>query len=316
MGLSSSLISIGGALSGMFGGGGASSVQLPPMYNFQNMPGADSGAYSGIQNLGPYTNMASSAMPFAQSTFGNLYNNPFSTPLQSGGGVAGALGQNAGLNAYGAGGNLMPYAQSLLTTGFDPQQALYSRTAQQTTDQTRAGLEARGIDNTPYGAGVEGQTMANFNIDWQNAQLQRQLQAGQGASGLYGAGQTLQNQGVQEYLQASAYPYATYAQIGQGQNQALSSLLGLGQNAQGIANVPIQDYLGYLGAGTSQQGANNQTAQLALNQQNQAFNQNMQYGRALGAGLYGLGNTTGYGFNGSAPGTGYMPGYGTYPMFA
>src|SRR5258708_23118892 len=104
--------------------------------------------------------------------------------MQQGAGVASGLGQNAAMGAYGAGGQLMgagqqllPWGQQIMNTGFDPQQALYHRTQQQTQDQTRAGLEARGLDSSPYGAGVEGQTMANFNIDWQNQQLQRQAPA-------------------------------------------------------------------------------------------------------------------------------------------
>src|SRR5258708_36165262 len=111
--------------------------------------------------------------------------------MQQGAGVASGLGQNAAMGAYGAGGQLMgagqqllPWGQQIMNTGFDPQQALYHRTQQQTQDQTRAGLEARGLDSSPYGAGVEGQTMANFNIDWQNQQLQRHAAAAGAARGL------------------------------------------------------------------------------------------------------------------------------------
>src|SRR5258708_10034458 len=197
MGFTSGLIGAGGALAGLFGGGGASSVPLPPTFNMPNMGGAANSAYGGIGNLGQYTSMASSAMPYAQNTFQNLYNNPYAGGMQQGAGVASGLGQNAAMGAYGAGGQLMgagqqllPWGQQIMNTGFDPQQALYHRTQQQTQDQTRAGLEARGLDSSPYGAGVEGQTMANFNIDWQNQQLQRQAAAAGAAGGLYGqAGQ-------------------------------------------------------------------------------------------------------------------------------
>jgi hypothetical protein len=72
----------------------------------------------------------------------------------------------------------------LIQQSFDPQQALYNRTVQQTQEQTRAGLEARGLDMSPYGAGVESSALSNFNIDWQNSQLQRELAGAQGVGGL------------------------------------------------------------------------------------------------------------------------------------
>jgi hypothetical protein len=74
----------------------------------------------------------------------------------------------------------------IMQQAFDPQQALYNRTVQQTQEQTRAGLEARGLDMSPYGAGVEGSALSNFNIDWQNNQLQRMLQGASGVGGLAG----------------------------------------------------------------------------------------------------------------------------------
>lgn len=68
------------------------------------------------------------------------------------------------------------YATRVLDTAFDPQNALYNRTAQQLQDQIRAGQASRGITQSPYGANLESQGMSNFNIDWQNQQLGRQAQ--------------------------------------------------------------------------------------------------------------------------------------------
>lgn len=73
---------------------------------------------------------------------------------------------------------------------FDPQGALYDRTLQRVTDQERAGQSARGLAMSPYGAGLEGQTLSNFNIDWENSMLARQLQAAnllKGSMGMQGA---------------------------------------------------------------------------------------------------------------------------------
>lgn len=303
MGLTSGLIGLGGAAAGLFGGGGAGNVQLPPQFNMPNMGGAASNAFSGIQNLGQYTNLASSSMPFAQNTFQNLYNNPYAGGFQGAAGQAAGMGQNAAVGAYGGGANLMgagqnllPGAQQIMNTAFDPQQALYNRTLAQTTDQTRAGLETRGLATTPYGAGVEAGALNNFNIDWQNQQLQRQALGANAAGGLVGAGGNainmgagIMNQAPGQYLQASAYPYSTFSQIGGGQNQALQNYLGFGQQAQGIANAPVTDYLSYLQTGNSANQVANQQAQLALNQQQQQFQQNMLYGQMLGGSMYGIG---------------------------
>jgi len=278
-----------------------------------NMTGAATGAYGGIGNLSPLTNEGYNALPYAESLFNQMYGNQYAAGAQSGAGVASGMGMGAATGAYGAGNALMgagvsalPYGQQIMNTAFDPQQALYARTAQQTTDQTRAGLEARGMDNTPYGAGIEGQTMANFNIDWQNAQLQRQIQGAggynnilQGGGNAINTGAGVSNAAAGQYLNASGMPYATNIGIGQNQQGAINNLIGTGQAGANLANVSIQDYLAYIQGGTQQQQANNQTAQLGLNQSQMAFNQNMGYGGALGGGMAALGK--GWGNTSTSP---------------
>lgn len=131
---------------------------------------------------------------------------------------------------------------AILNQGLDPQQALYNRTQNQVEQQTRAGLEARGVNSTPYGASVEGGNMSNFNIDWQNAQLQRMMQAIQGGATAYGSGGNAIAGG--EGLAAGVpQNMATYAgnlqQLGmnttlpdQWQAGAYSNLFGTGSTAQ------------------------------------------------------------------------------------
>jgi hypothetical protein len=93
----------------------------------------------------------------------------------------GYAGLELGLNAPLAGAE-----SSILQSGMDPRGALYNRTQQQVTDQQNAVNSLSGVGTSPYGAGVTGQAQQNFNIDWQNQQLQRQIAAGQAASGLSG----------------------------------------------------------------------------------------------------------------------------------
>lgn len=91
----------------------------------------------------------------------------------------------------------LQYGQQIMQTAMDPQKALYDRTQQQLQEQIRAGLAARGINTSGVGAGIENKGMSDFNIDWQNQQLGRQV-AGAGAyTGLAGLAQNIANQGFQ-----------------------------------------------------------------------------------------------------------------------
>lgn len=196
-----------------------------------------------------------------------------------------------------------------LNTAFDPQQSLYDRTLQQTQEQTRAGLEARGMDMTPYGAGVEGDQLRNFNIDWQNTQLQRQGQGAQNAaalaqtaSGLGSTGAGILGQGVQNQAQLAKAGEGVLAQntlaagmvpdIAQAglsaQQGALSSLQGGAISAYAQPQQGIQDYLSYLQAATGQNSVNANIYGSQLNAANQAQANSNSMGLGLLSGIGGL----------------------------
>jgi hypothetical protein len=172
---------------------------------------------------------------------------------------------------------------------FDPQQELYNRTAQQLQDQVRSAESARGIAMTPYGAGVEGKTMSDFNIDWQNNLLSRALQGAQGIGsleGTYGKGLA----GGQE-LQMAGPNFQT---------GLLSSLLGAGREAVApyISAAELQGKL----TGAQQNLANawiDQMNQMIQNQQQQQRYQDQQQMSALG----GLGSLFGTGMDFLSSGT-------------
>lgn len=298
------LVSGGIGIMGALGGKStADQVQLPPQFNMPNMGPAANNAFTGIGNL-PATQFGQQFLPQYEQATQNLFNNPYAPQFQQGAGVAGQMGQQGAQSAFqqgqtqtGYGNSLAPYAGQIMNTAFDPQNALYARTLQQLQDQTRAGESARGIAMTPYGAGVEGNTLSNFNIDWANQQLARQAQGAGAASGLIGQagtqidkGQALMNTAPGLYGQASGMPYQAAQTIGQGQQGAISNLFQGGGQAQNLANLPIQDYLAYLGAGNQAGQVANQGGQLALNQANMGFNQNQTLGSNLGAGIQGIGN--------------------------
>lgn len=310
-----SLISgIGSVIGGLFGSTPASTV---PTFNMPNMGGAASGAYGGIGNLGNY-NVYGNVLPQAMGIGQGMVNNPFAGAGVPASMAAAGPGMNIAGQGFGNAGAIgglpqnlfLPGAYELMAQGFDPQQALYGRTAQRVQDQTRAGLEARGVDMTPYGAGVEGQTMSNFNIDWQNQQLQREIAAARGAAGLgTAAGEAatgslgLGDAATQQLIRSALLPYSTFNMLGGNQLNTLNTLGGFGTSAANIPEQQIKDYLAYLNQGTNQQYAN-------LAQTNQLFNQQQTLGANLGYGMGQIGNFFGSG------GFGGMGGFGGGPMSA
>jgi hypothetical protein len=157
--------------------------------------------------------------------------------------LQGAAGQQ-----FGAQTGLLNAGQQLYQTSLDPQNALYNRTVQQLQDQTGATNSMYGLGSSAAGAGVANQALGNFNIDWQNQQLQRQAtglqgygaavgQAGQaagqgGALGGAGAGYTLQ--GGQTPYTAGQTLAATPGQLGNTYGQYLNNnVYGPAQSIQG-----------------------------------------------------------------------------------
>jgi hypothetical protein len=116
--------------------------------------------------------------------------------------------KRSGTSAQGCAGNMLgparqwrgraepfPAVGSILNAGFDPQQALYGRTQHQLQEQTRASEAARGLGNSPFGAGLENKAMSDFNIDWQNNLLSRMATGAQGAGSLLGTAGNYLTQG-------------------------------------------------------------------------------------------------------------------------
>jgi hypothetical protein len=141
----------------------------------------------------------------------------------------------------------------------DPQQALYNRTMQQTLDQTRAINAMSGVGTSPYGAGVAGQTMANANLNWQNAQLQRQMQ------GLIGASQGASTQSQLGGQIGNLAGLALNQQITPIQAQAglLANAMGLQQQGATTAAGLYGQGMGLIGSG-AQQAANLYSQALGL----------------------------------------------------
>jgi hypothetical protein len=281
------------------------------------LPGASGAAQSGLSgigNLGQY-NLYGPNIGQASQISQGMVNNPYTANYQSGAGVAGGLGQQAGMNAFGAGGSLYGAGQQVMQTAFDPQSTLYNYLQNQNMQQANAQNAMSGVANTPYGAGVADQSNQLFNMNWQNQQLGRQIAGLGAAGGAYGQGAGLQSGGVGEYLQGAALPYGTFNTIGGNQLGALSGLGQFGAAGQGVAQTPIQDYVNYA---TAAQGSNIGLGQLGLNQAQLGFGQNQAIGQGIGSGLGGLaGMGWGSQFGGGWGGSPYSPtNYGNYSSVA
>jgi len=152
----------------------------------------------------------------------------------------GALGN---VNAENA--NLMGEAGQTLNTAYDPQQALYDRSYQQMVEQQNAINAQSGVSGSPFAAGLTGDAARNFNIDWQNAQLNRQI-AGLGAYG--GAAQTATGDINQTLGQAAS----DYSGLTQGAVNAYTGLTSnAAQNYANLSNAGVGQY-NALNAGTAQ----------------------------------------------------------------
>lgn len=292
---------VGGAssLAGLLGFGSTTPQSPNPTYMPQNLPGADAGAFGGIQGLNP-------TIAGATGAAGSIANNPYAPGYQAGANAIAPYATGAGANLLATGQSYLPYAQQTLQTGFDPQNALYTQQYQQNNDAVNSGLASRGLGMTPYGAGVQNQSDINFNNQWQNQQLARQGQAAQTVGALSNAGGAATTLGLNTLQQGAALPYSTANTIGQTGLSAYGTLAG-------IQNPQIADYLQYLGVGNQSAGVNNQLYANQITAQNNQFNQMQTAGSNLGKSLSGAGNFFGGG-SGVAPysSSGNPVTYGSY----
>lgn len=259
---------VGGMIANSGGGGGyASGSAPPPTYIPQNQPGADQ-QYQQITNqMVPYaTALPGQVIPGLQAYLASVQGNPYAAPALAGAQSAGSYGtgtlapmQQAGASSlYGMSTGAVPYASQILAQGFDPNNALYNRNVQHLTDQSNAINAMNGVAGTPYGAGLTTQALGNFNIDWQNSQLQREQAAAQGfgsltntiGQGLSGASQ-LGGTALNTLATSSALPYSTY--LGQQGDilNALNSLSSGTNNALGPDQNTLNALAAYLKLGQS-----------------------------------------------------------------
>jgi hypothetical protein len=288
------------AIDGMVSGGpGSTSVNgaggsVPTGYQPTAQPQFDQYYQQLVGSMLPYaTDVPNQTMLRNQQAYQALSNNPYGGTAQNAANSAGAYAtgtlapmERAGAaSLQGLGNTAAGYAPQILQTGFDPQNALYDRTQQQLKDQLSATNAQSGLSGTPYGAGVMGQGLSNFNIDWQNQQLQRQLQATQGYGNLtstagkgYAGAAELGGLATSTETMGGNLPYSTYAGQQNDVINAGNSYAGAANNAFGLDQNTLNALSAYLKLGQF-------ATQIGQKGQGQAFDQGQTLGGNVGAGL-------------------------------
>jgi len=283
---------VGGLLMSDSGGGGGGAAGGQFLYMPNGEPMADAGFQGQAGQWSSLLNNYYGAVPgYAQTAFNTQFNNPYGQSMVGAADFAGQASGAAGMNMMGAGNQI--YANA-----FDPQSAMYDRMLQQEREQTAGNQYMRGTAMTPYGTGLANQADTNFNIDWQNAQLQRQMAGGNAMTSLYGAG-------VNSMVQGGALPYQAQNTLGLGQNAALQNYTGQFSPVFQQQGNLMNQYLAYMGlSGGAQQ------AQLGAAQNQRDFN--AQQAQLLGQGL-GYGAQKYFGSSGSGGGNNtYYDSSGTF----
>ena len=197
-----------------------------PAYQYPNMGTAATGALSGTQNL---PNYAAANYPQFQSATNNITSGAYGAPQI----------QGAGNTAISSGNSLVPYATQTLQTAFDPNNQQYNAAFNQQQQQTGVNNAASGVSGSPYDAGVTNAANNDFNLAWQQAELQKQQTGASTADSLL----SQQNQGAttgSNLLTGAANENLT----------GLTALNNAGSAATGVDQQMIQDFLAYLSGGT------------------------------------------------------------------
>lgn len=207
------------------------------------------------------------------------------------GGYGSTMQDNAS-NSFGAGKNTY-------MTALDPQQALHDRMQQQVVDASRSGQSARGIAMSPYGAGVENKAVSDFNMDWQNQQLARQIAGlnsmdqanASGANSLSGAYGYFS--GIPGMTSAAASAPINAQQAAYGLPMSWADAFTQSQNADVLGpNMQVMNQI-YPYLGMAQQGQQAQfQASMGRDITSNTMQQQSQYGLA-GGGQSGTNNMQG-----------------------
>ena len=161
------------------------------------------------------------------------------------------------------GQNLYGYGDAAMCIGLDPNKAQYDYYSQILQDKMNAQNAMSGVATTPYGAGVTDNGLAGFTNQWAMNESQKANAALSAATGAYGQGASMQDQGQELAMSAPVL-----------QEASLTNLIQSLMSNYALPEQNIQNLLGYMGAANSQ----NQTAVSSAAQQNKAAQANSPWG--------------------------------------
>lgn len=305
---------IGDAIGGLFGGSTPSQPNVQVYQpggtatqdaNLQQLLSSNTSALSGGNN--PYSQLS----PQILQAFQQLFSNPGTAGYNTGAQQAGQALTNVGNQATAAAPqlnsaalSLLPGAQSVMNMGLDPQLALYNQQLQQTNDQANVANAQYGLTGQ-QAAGSLNQADNNFNINWQNNELQRAiagLNAGgsaiTNASGDAINASNLGTTGASNILAGGAAPYNAANTIGNTQETALNDYIAQLLGPVTSSQQTIGDLSTYLGQGIN---ASASGASIA----NQDYQSSLSAANSLGSGLSSILGLAGNG-GGSSGGIGSM----------
>lgn len=185
---------------------------------------------------------------------------------------AGQQAFNIGNQLYGQMGQAQQYGNQVMQTAFDPQQALYNQQFQLQQQQAMANQASRGLAMSGVGAELSNQADQNFNINWQNQQLSRQI-AGLGAYDQNNASINALGQGANQSYTQGLTDYSTGAALPYNAANTIYSNNQVAYNNQQAA-LQAQQAQFLAQQNTAQQGLVNQANMLTGEQQALANQQN------------------------------------------
>lgn len=208
--------------------------------------------------------------PYAVTAGTNAATNPYGTLATQGALNYVTPGANLAASAIAGNQALQGGANQILSTGFDPQQALFNQQQNQVLQQAAAANAMAGIQSSPYGASTAGNTLANFDLNWQNNQLGRQAQALGAATSAIPTGITAGTQGINTGISTSAQPYSSYNTIQANTINDLAAAIQAANLQYTLPQSTLSDLMSYLNLGQSASAEQSQ-----INAQNLANTQSI-----------------------------------------
>lgn len=188
--------------------------------------------------------------------------------------------------AQGGSANLYGAANQALSTGFDPQSAIYNQGQQRLLDQSNVANAMAGVARTPYGASVTSNALGNYDLGYQRDLANRQNQALGAAGPALTSAQNIGYSGATQMPYLGGRPYTTGTDYAATALPLLNAYGGMGNNLYALPQQTLSDLQSYMGLGQSASGLSGYLGNLGVNQQSNAIG-------GIGSLLGGLGGIAG-----------------------